>query len=46
MRVTLEAKIIPQDPRQHTLSLSGVQVKFRMIDGQWVTVEEPRFFAT
>jgi len=46
VRVTLEAKIIPQDPGQHALGLSGVQVKFRKVDGQWVTVEDPRFLAT
>jgi hypothetical protein len=46
IRVTLEAKIIPQDARQHALGLSGVQVKFANADGRWMTVDEPRFFAT
>jgi hypothetical protein len=44
--LTLEAKIFPQDPGQHALGLSGLQVKFTKLDGQWVTIEEPRFFAT
>lgn len=46
VRLTLEARIVPQDPGLHALGLSGVQVVFRQVDGRWETVDEPRFFAT
>jgi hypothetical protein len=46
IRVTLEAKIIPRDTGQRALGLGGVQVKFAKANGQWLAVEEPRFFAT
>jgi hypothetical protein len=46
VRVTLEARIVPQDPGSLALGLSGVQVRFQQADGQWETVDEPRFFAT
>lgn len=46
VRLTLEAKIVPHDPTQRTLGLSGVQAKFQEVAGQWEAVEEPIFFAT
>jgi hypothetical protein len=45
VRVTLEARIAPQDPGVHAVGLSGVQVGFQQVDGRWETVGEPRFFA-
>lgn len=46
VKLTLEAKIAPCDPTQLTLGLSGVQVKFQKVTGQWEAIEEPAFFAT
>jgi hypothetical protein len=46
VQLTLEAKIAPRDPVQHTLGLSGIQVKFQEVAGQWEVVDEPVFFAT
>ena len=46
IRLTLEARIVPQDPNVHALGLSGIQANFRRVEGGWETVDEPRFFAT
>jgi len=46
VRLTLEARILPQDPGSLALGLSGVQVRFQQADGQWETADEPSFFAT
>ncbi len=46
VRLTLEARIVPQDPSLHALGLSGIQAKFRRVEGEWETVDEPNFFAT
>jgi len=45
VKLTLEAKIAPRDPAQLTLGLSGIQVKFQEVAGQWEAIEEPTFFA-
>jgi hypothetical protein len=44
--LTLEARIAPKDAAQLTSGLSGVQVKFEEVGGQWEATEEPVFFAT
>jgi hypothetical protein len=44
--LTLQAGIVPDDPSQHALGLSGIQVKFQKIGGQWRASDEPIFFAT
>lgn len=44
VRLTLEMKIAPRDPSQHTLGLGGVQARFQKIS-QWEVIEEPIFFA-
>jgi len=46
VRLTLQARIVPQDPGVHPLGLSGVQVGFQNVAGRWETVDEPTFFAT
>jgi hypothetical protein len=46
IRLTLEARIAPEDPGQHILGLSGVQVKFHEISGQWKVIEAPSYFAS
>jgi hypothetical protein len=46
VRLTLQARIVPQDPGVHPLGLSGVQVGFQNVAGRWETVDEPAFFAT
>jgi len=46
VRLTLEAKIAARDPDQRILGLSGIQVKFEEVAGQWEAVDEPIFFAT
>jgi hypothetical protein len=35
VRVTLEARIVPQDPGVHALSLGGFQVRFQRVEGRW-----------
>ena len=46
VRMTLQARIVPQDPGVHALGLSGVQVRFRQAEGRWEAVDEPIFFAS
>lgn len=44
--LTLQARIVPQDAARHALGLSGVQARFRQIEGRWEITDEPVFFAT
>jgi hypothetical protein len=44
--LTLQAKIVPQDPDLRALGLSGVQVRFQQAEGRWEAVDEPIFFAS
>jgi hypothetical protein len=46
VRVTLQAGLAPDDPDQHTMGLSGIQVKFQKVADQWRAIDEPVFFAT
>jgi len=45
IRITLEARIAPRDPERVVLGLSGVQVDFQEVDGEWEVAGEPAFFA-
>jgi hypothetical protein len=45
IRITLEASIAARDPERLTLGLSGVQVDFHEVDGEWEVAGEPAFFA-
>jgi hypothetical protein len=44
--LTLQARIVPQDPDLRALGLSGVQVRFRQAQDRWEAVDEPIFFAS
>ena len=46
VRLTLESRIVPQDPGVRALGLSGIQANFRRVEGGWEIIDEPRFFAT
>ena len=35
VRLTLEGKLITQDPNQHPMGLSSIQVKFRKVGNRW-----------
>jgi hypothetical protein len=37
IRLTLEGKLITQDPNQHPMGLSSIQVKFRKVGNRWET---------
>ena len=41
LRLTLEGKLATQDQSQHPLGLSSIQVKFRKVDDNWESVDEP-----
>ena len=45
VRLTLEAKICTHDPNQPILGLSGIQVTFQRISGDWQVVNEPVLFS-
>ena len=45
VRLTLEARICPQNPNQPVLGLSGIQVTFHRILGIWQVVDEPILFS-
>ena len=45
VRLTLEAKICTHDPNQPVLGLSGIQVTFQKISGDWQVVNEPVLFS-
>jgi hypothetical protein len=40
IRLTLEGKLIMQDPNQHPMGLSSIQVKFRKVGEQWESTDE------
>jgi len=46
VRLTLEARIFPQNPNQPVLGLSGIQVTFHRILGIWQVVNEPILFSS
>jgi len=43
--LTLEARIVPQDPDRRALGLSAIRVKFQEVAGRWEVADEPIFFA-
>ena len=45
IRITLQAKIAPQDPDQRALGLSGIQVQFEEKADGWQAAAGPVFFA-
>ncbi|MBW4450574.1 MAG: hypothetical protein KME38_28040 [Spirirestis rafaelensis WJT71-NPBG6] len=45
VRLTLKADICPQDSSQPVLGLSGIQVTFQKISGNWQVVNEPILFS-
>lgn len=45
VRLTLEAKVCPHDSSQPVLGLSGIQVTFQKISGNWQVVNEPILFS-
>ncbi|MBD2068240.1 hypothetical protein H6F93_12030 [Leptolyngbya sp. FACHB-671] len=45
VRLTLEAKIYSHDSSQFALGLSGIQVTFQRISGDWQVVNEPILFS-
>ncbi|MGI2908101.1 hypothetical protein [Tolypothrix sp. VBCCA 56010] len=44
VRLTLEAKVCPHDSSQPVLGLSGIQVTFQKVSGNWQVVNEPVLF--
>jgi len=46
VRLTLEAKIIPQNPEHYALGLSGMQITFHEVDGRWEAIGDQSSFAT
>jgi hypothetical protein len=46
VRLTLQAGIAPDEPGQHALGLSGVQINVQKIGDQWKAIDEPIFFAS
>jgi len=45
VRLTLEAKVCPHDPNQSVLGLSGIQVTFQKVSGNWQVAKEPILFS-
>jgi hypothetical protein len=45
IRLTLQARMAPSDPGRGVLGLSGVQLRFREVAGEWEVAEDPVFFA-
>lgn len=41
IRLTLEGKLVTQDPGQHPMGLSSIQVKFRKAGDLWESTDEP-----
>jgi hypothetical protein len=47
VRLTLEAKLIPQNPEHYALGLGGIQVTFHEVDGRWEALgDDQSSFAT
>ena len=46
VQLTIEAKICPRNPGQPILGLSGVQVMFQKVSGEWQVVGEPIIFSS
>jgi hypothetical protein len=46
VRLTLEAKVYPHDPNQSVLGLSGIQVTFQRVSGNWQVFREPILFSS
>jgi hypothetical protein len=45
IRLTLEGRLATQDPGQHPMGLSSIQVKFRKVGDLWESTDEPTALA-